>query len=384
MYQSKTLRLFVAIAACAALAGACGDDDAPNGTITPGNNSAPDASDDASADADAGDDGDATSDPDAADPDTTSPDVEEPDTTPEDPKAELCDAPYLGTLAPNQSTSTVGDLASAENNFALSCAPGISRELVYRFAVEQPSRVRVRALSETIGNWNLQINTGTCEASARLACFGSGNQTFFAEPGIEYHLLLEPTNRASTGEVQVSIDTEAFACFPAKSATCNGDEIERCDVDYTMSSSTCPAGCSDDACNGDLCENAIEMDPSGTMRLEGSLAGLTNAYNFAGRTECFDSGEPLPTRGKDIVVALNGLRAGQTVNVDTSQDIGDTNDNAIFIVNGCDSTPTCLAGGDTFDEKLNWQVPADGDYLLIIDLISNTSDTFTYQITVDE
>lgn len=379
-FPSKTLRSFIAIVACAALAGGCGDDDNPaTDTIRPGNNQiTPDAGRDA--------DADASSELDSADedsheeeqPDSTEPDVEIPD------EGALCDSVNLGRIGPNQSISSVGDLADAENGFHLSCAVGIARELVYRFSVEQPSRVTLRALSESVGSWSLQINHGTCAGSSELACFSSANQTFFAEAGVDYFLILEPTNRATQGQVNISLTTEALGCYPAASAVCVGDEIERCHADYTPSRSSCPAGCTDSACNGDTCENALEMDPSGHMLLEGSLDGLTDAYNFRGRQECFESGHALPTREKDLVIALNGLRAGQVVHVDASEDVGDQNDNAIFIVEDCAQTPICIAGGDSSDEKLRWEVPADGDYLLIIDLISTITDTFSYQITVDD
>src|SRR5690554_250858 len=373
---SKILRSLIAIAACAAFAGGCGDDDNPGtGSITPGNNQ---VTPDAGADADISPEADSADEDSREEADITEPDAERPDEGP------FCDSINLGTLGPNQSVSSIGDLADAENNFHLSCAAGIARELVYHFSVEQPSRVTLRALSETVGNWSLQINRGTCAESSELACFGSANQTFFAEAGIDYYLFLEPTDRASVGKVSLNLSTEALGCYPAASAVCNGDEIERCHTDYTPSTSTCPAGCSDDACDGDTCENALEMDPSGTMIVEGSLAGLTDAYNFRGRTECFESGNAVPTREKDIVVALNGLRAGQVVHIDASEELGDQNDNAIFIVEDCGAAPTCVAGGDSSDEKLRWEVPADGDYLVIIDLISTISDTFIYQITVDE
>lgn len=383
--KSKILRLFIATAACVVLAGCGSDDDGGPGNIVPNNNAKNDAGNtpdaDVSTNSDADDDDADILAPDAQDPDTGD---EAGDTDTSQPDEDLCGATNLGTLSANESISTTGDLASAENNIHLSCAAGIAPELMYSFSVEEPSRVSFRALSETIGTWSLQINRGVCDETSQLTCFETADQTFFAEADVIYHLLIEPSNRATTGEVKIYLETEALGCFPALSATCNGDEIERCEIDYTPSTSTCPEGCSNDTCNGDTCQNPIEMDPSGTMQLEGSLAGLTDTYNFNGRDECFESGNALPTRDKDLVVALNGLSAGQMVHVDASEDVGDANDNAIFIVQDCGATPTCIAGGDSADEKLDWEVPDDGDYLLIIDHISATSDLFSYQITVDE
>lgn len=383
--QSKLLRLVIATAACAALASGCGDDDGPTGSITPNHNhttpdaGGADATEDTTPEQDSGDnDG-------GADPDGVSPDTEEPDGGDTPSEGPFCDAVDLGVLGPNASAQTTLDLADATNEVTLSCSQAaIAKEMMVRFSVEQTSRVKINATSNIQYGLNLQINRGACEAPDEGACFNSGAQNIIAEAGVEYFLTLESAVGNSSGEIELTLETEALECYPTQSSTCDGDEVQQCKAGFEIATHTCSLGCEIDSCAGDTCENAIPMDPSGTMRLEGSLAGYTSNFNMRGRPECFDSGFALPTDGPDILVALNGLRAGQTVYVDTSQDIGDPHDNAVFITKGCaTSTPECVAGADDPNEKYEWVVTEDGDYTLIIDLIGRATSDFVYEVTID-
>jgi hypothetical protein len=295
---------------------------------------------------------------------------------------DLCNANSLGEISANGSGSATSYLGDAEDNFELSCASGSADELVYTFSLEQASRVTINPTSSAVSEWNLQINRGQCETTRRVACFNQGDEVVFLDAGVEYFVILEPSDGATSGQVTLELQTEALQCFPSGSTQCVGDDVQVCQSNFTPLTSSCSFGCSDDSCRGDTCENPIEMDPIGSMLVEGALSGFTSEYNFGSRDECFASGFGLSSRGSDVTVALDGLSTGQIVHVDASQVAGDFNDNTIFIVDSCGSTPACVTGGD--DETLDWEVPADGDYVLIVDTVSESEDSFAYQIDIED
>lgn len=362
---------------------ACGDDtsgDKGGGGIIGGNNR-PDASGDVFA-------------PDAQD-DTNAPgdDVQDQDTDAGDtnngppPTGVFCEATNLGALAGGESKTVLADFSTATSKVQPSCKRGIAKEVVFRFKTTERSSIFASLGDSEIYNddWVLQINHGSCGNIERLACFEGMPQGFIAEPGLDYYLVLEPLyNDTPADPVELTVRAESIACSPVGKTECSGEDLLYCQSDFTQVARACAYGCSDDACNGDICQNAIPMDSSGTMILEGSLEGFSNKFNFAGKPECFASGVPLTTNAPEVLVALNGLTSGQVVRVDTSEAVGDDNDNAIFIIKGCSSSaPTCVPGVGTDLETLEWTVTEDGDYTLVIDLISAQSPDFAYKIVVE-
>ncbi len=299
-----------------------------------------------------------------------------------DTTIDLCDGQDLGEIAADQSATASADLADAINAVEVSCSRPNTREIVFSFSLAQPSRVAISTSSTDVTDWNLQINQGDCDATREFVCFNNANETVFLEGGVEYHLIVEPGDRETSGQVQVDLTTEALGCFPSGSTQCAGGDVQICGNNFTPVTETCSHGCSGGSCSGDTCENAIAMDPSDSMLLEGELDAFRNTYNFGSRDECFDSGFGLSSRGTDIAVALDGLTAGQVVRVDASENVGDFNDNTIFVVDSCGATPSCVTGGD--DETLEWTAPTDGDYVLIIDTISEADHTFAYQIDIED
>src|SRR5690554_4902149 len=139
-FQSKILRIMIAIVACAAFAGGCGDDTEPTGSITPNpNNTHPDAGTNADTTPKTnGSDEDSSEDPDITAPDADGPDVDVPDEGP------FCNTINLGVLGPNESIGTTFDFADASNEVQLSCAQGVvAKEIIVRFSVEQTSRIKI-------------------------------------------------------------------------------------------------------------------------------------------------------------------------------------------------------------------------------------------------
>lgn len=318
----------------------------------------------------------------------TSPDAAEAggdgsDAGPGDARREpYCHAIDLGVIAPDGSSRVTVDMADAANRVQPSCTPGVAKEMIFSFSTERTSRVEIRPVSAQIGDLLLQIDRGPCAETEEVACFDSGAQNMIAEAGVEYYLLLESATGAASGELELVLDTEALECFPAASSSCADDEtVLYCGSGFVERSHTCSLGCSDGACAGEYCDNQIPMDSDGFMRLEGSLDGYTSRFNMRDRAECFDSGLPLATDGPEVLVALPGIQAGQVVRIDVSEEVGDFNDNAVFIVEDCGRTPTCVAGSDA--EKYEWIAAEDGDYTLIIDTVSTASSEFVYEIAVE-
>lgn len=355
---------------------ACGDDDefTDNG-IGSGNNQLVDTSvGDTGADADS-----STFDDTGAD--GGSPDAADEDTGNVRPRIEVCGGTDLGEIGADQSTSGTAASPTAREDIELSCSADPRAPVVFSFSLERASRVSLTASSPGISDFNLQFNQGPCDSAERFVCFNRGSEVVFLDAGVDYHVLVEPGSDRST-PIKLDIATEVLECFPSGSTRCVGDEVEVCGSGFTPTTHSCAIGCSNDACTGDTCESAIPMDPSGSMRLEGSPSGFRDMYNFGSRDECFESGFSIDSGGPDVAVALDGLSAGQVVSVDASREVGDVNDNTIFIVDGCADTPTCVAGDDA--EQFDWEVPADGDYVLIIDLVSVSDDSFVYQIDIED
>lgn len=364
----------------------CGDDedDDPGEIISPGANNNSDAGLKDTLDPDA------TS-PDIAQPDATAPDAldgdpdaESPDTNddagPSEPNPNaLCDGHDFGVIGADQSVTTTADFSDAEDHLKLSCGGQDISELVFSFAVEQPSIVRIAPTSALVGAWRMQIHRGDCEDAARVVCYDRGDETVIVEPGQTYHVVLEPSQQLDDGAVELTLETEAIGCFPNTPARCEGDERVSCDQFFEEVIETCDLGCNDAHCAGDICAEPIEFSPDadGVMQLEMSIAGYTNQVNMRSRDECFDSGYIYSTEGRDLFVALNGVQAGQVVRVDTT-DPG--NDSMIFLLDGCGAQDACLSGQHT--REFEWEVEEAGDYILLIDHISALTMDVRYQISV--
>jgi hypothetical protein len=62
----------------------------------------------------------------------------------------------------------------------------------------------------------------------------------------------------------------------------------------------------------------------------------------------------------------------------------DSNDNSIYVFKGCDvATAKCLVVDDLAD-RINWTVPEDGDYTLVVDVNIEQGQAYKHIITITD
>ncbi|MGM0556859.1 MAG: hypothetical protein ACQEVA_10820 [Myxococcota bacterium] len=295
------------------------------------------------------------------------------------PPTDLCDAENIGVLTGN--TTTTGSFGA--DSVTTTCGVSGGADGVIRFELDEPARVQYSVTSAATDSLNVEIHSGDCSDSDRIVCYQGDNEVFLADDGLSYYLVVESGDTTvSSGDFEVEFTLDPLGCFPSGETECDGDDVLVCGGNFEQVSRSCAYACEAGACGGDLCENAIEVSGTGTQTFQGSLAGYTDKIDFAGRDECFEAGA-ISTDGADVVFSLPGLAAGDVVTIDASEEIGDINDNAIFVVSDCSATPTCVTGGDQLFESLEWTVESGGDYWVVVDLLSAQSDEFSYEITVE-
>jgi hypothetical protein len=229
---------------------------------------------------------------------------------------------------------------------------------------------------------SFQINSGDCASTEEVVCFDSASETVFLDEDTTYHIIAQTPDDVAGEGLEVSLSTDPIACFPVGSATCSGDDVVFCERGFDTRTETCALGCDMNSCTGDTCANAIPRDGSTSLTLEGSWSTYRNQVDFDGRADCFESGVSLPTDGPEIWVELDGLQSGQLVTIDTSDSGAQAADNAVFIIDQCSDTPSCVAGSDV--ETFEWTVPNAGDYVLVIDTVNVSDDAFSYQVDIED
>ncbi len=355
---------------CAAVG--CSDDDSNNGpTPIPGNNNQNNSDDDADIDA-----ADAGGDADAAVPDGDP----SPDADGGTEVTDLCDGfESLGTLPGASTTNASGNTADGTNLVDPSCGSSDKREVVFEFTVDQPMRINTEVQSQDTDDWVLALYTGSCDSPERLKCKTGTADVFVAEAGETYYLAVETGAGSTDAAFSLALETTRLDCAPVGSTTCDGDRVTHCESGG-MSEVTyeCAYACESGACGGDVCDNAIEVASSGTTTFSGSYTGYVSNFNFDNRADCSSSDAGVNTPGQDLVFSLPGLSAGQEVVVDAS---ADEFQNAIFVMEGCSSQEACVAGGLQVDEILEWTVPDDGDYHVVVDLLEEADGDFEFTIT---
>ncbi len=214
---------------------------------------------------------------------------------------------------------------------------------------------------------------------ARAQCSNSASLSFTVRPGRDYWLIVEPAAGAiDTGTFEWTLDLgPARLCSVGR--TCqDATTVLQCFAGVEERVLSCGTTCTNGSCAGDLCTNALEV--TAAMSWSGDADAFTSFFDFADQTSCsMDGVEGIATPGPDMVLSLPGLTAGQRVSVDAS--MMDDNDNAIFVLDSCDVNSGCLAGRDLGD-KLDFDVPADGDYFVVIDKLTNSTHTFNYTIDI--
>lgn len=289
--------------------------------------------------------------------------------------------------------------------YATECGFGSAAEVGFQVRFDQPAELTATTDSTGLA-WAIELREGKCEMSTKRFCTTQTVPTFTVEADKDYILMFEPRMN-SRGTFKSTLKINPLVCLPIGARTCAGDDLEVCTGGgQSKESITCGAPCSMDACGGDICANAIEVS-SFPHRFTAVAEAYEDTINFGMGNSCTnpdteiipnDPNDPdgtpgnptpeeptgdIPTPGQDVIFKLTGLTAGKKLTVDASSAAGDEADSSIFVLDGCD-TMQCRIGVDLGDKLTEWEVPADGDYYVIVDRTSRNNTDFAVDIDLTD
>lgn len=311
----------------------------------------------------------------------------------------------LGTVDASAGTLTLtGDTTGASlSGIDSSCGKSGAVEQVFAMKFAKPTRFLANLGDNPSSvRWSFSLRQGSCEESTEIRCVPNTANFFFnAEADETYYFVVEPLNDTSKGTFTIDVRLTELVCLPIGSRTCaadNGvDGINFCTggggrEEFFACPATPGGACSSaqNACGGDGCENLIELPvvAGTTYSLESAYESYTDKFNFADAVGCVspdNNGEAnyqANTDGNDVAFRLTGMLAGQKLSVDASTELGDVGDSALFIMTGCDVS-TCLYGVDLSDKIEQWEVPADGDYVVVVDRFGGNDSDIALKIDVE-
>ncbi|RAL20577.1 hypothetical protein DL240_16195 [Lujinxingia litoralis] len=302
---------------------------------------------------------------------------------PEPEEGFSCAAPHeIGALDLNATTTLSANPDGQPNTLKTRCSRAdhdTSPEAVYSFEVTEAARV-VAELTDFGPGLIMELREDNCsDAEAPGWCSEPNRKEFFAYPGTEYFLIVEARRDFSVGEFTLELTTEALVCDAPGTYSCEGDNRVLCFNGEEERPFACGTGCDAGVCLGDTCANAREVTASATF--EGDFSAFSSSINLEGSPSCSSAGTAGPiTPGQEIIFALPGLSAGQTVEIDAS---GDEASSVIGIMSSCEATPSCVMATDTL-ETFTFVAPAAGDYFVIVDTFSPREGMFNIAIDIGE
>ncbi len=338
---------------------ACGEDD-PNGN---GNGITLDP--DAGGDADPGPDvGDVGSDAEVDDVEVPDPE----DTEPYDP-GPSCVGGGLGTLSDgNQQEYETRFWDLSDTPFTSGCSfDGTGNYDVMSFRGGDLGTLTVDVVNEAEVGFELRT-VGSCPGNQPMGCFTGSFSASEILWDYRYYVVIHQLEAGEEAELEIRYDYEE-QCEPEGARRCvDGDHVELCTVTFLSPDTprwrefSCPAGCEEDRCQGDTCDNALVVE--GPMQFGGQLGGMANGFDDAQAGSCQGEGDgALPAR--DMVLLLSGLSAGQEVSIEL--DGPPVAENVLILVQeSCGASESCVAA---YEGELDvvFEAPAAGDYYVILD-----------------
>ncbi|QDG49993.1 hypothetical protein FIV42_04330 [Persicimonas caeni] len=409
--MKKNWKVITATLLAMALVAGCGSDDGPEGgasNIVGGNNNngnnsrtdggasdggATDAGDvttpDAS-DATDGTDGDTPDDAgDAADSDGSD-GGDTPTTCPETPCAvgELCMdgscveataenkcqlAEDLGTLTTSNTLTATGSFLGESDVLAASCSGDTGPEKIFKFTVAEDSLVQFQETWVGQADGKIEFRSTCTQQASQQRCYDAGSSLFVPANTDVWMVVEQDVGRSSDFTIELSASGESC---PLGQSVCTNGEMEICTGGNQSQVFACADSCADgSACLGDFCDQAIDVTATATFT--GDLKAYTNSIDFDGETFCaLGDGSTVPTPGREVVFRFPNLVQGQTINIDAQT--GDSNVNAVFILNGCGANPYQCVDVFVSPEKGDWVAPADGTYYVVVDKLTSGGETFQY------
>lgn len=285
----------------------------------------------------------------------------------------------LGELTTGSTLTAAGDLGEGNNALEATCGTGEASavEQVFMFQVAEDSKI------EFTPDWKsgqffgvVSFRHGECVSQdAEVEC-SSGDEPVYATAGETIYMIVEAAGGVP-GAFEIALDATAESC-PAGQRSCNGDVLQICAGEGQSNDYQCAGACSNGDCAGNVCSNPIDVTAATTF--SGDLGGYDSTVNFENNSLCeTESGTAVPTAGSDLFFRFPGLTAGQRIAIDVATP--DTNNNAIFIGQDCAAPMACLQAQVT-PETMEWSVPADGDYYVVVDALNLGDAAFQYSFDI--
>ncbi|MFP4598538.1 MAG: hypothetical protein ACOC9J_00240 [Persicimonas sp.] len=371
-------RVLILLLVLFSLAG-CGEVDDENNDFSNFSNRSNGSGGDADAEIDAGGDGGDIGGPDAE------PDAETDADPSEVDEGSSCTKPTeLGSLSAGQEHQFNSTLVAPADGLDSSCdleSEGVDTGVrVFSFEVDVASRV---GFWTTVSPSRLDLRRGGCaDADDVLTCTSRGSHTDDLQPGETYHLAV--WGDFNQGDFELSLNVTEAICDPEAPAWCEDGELNECPNSSRIETSSCIDDCADDAaCSGDACSSAVPVDLSNTTtaNFTGNLGAYTNTWSADQKDACgFEGGAGFDTPNGEAIFEVSGLTAGQQLDVESVR----TGDYAFYVLDSC-ADDTCLAAvdsDDSGDQRMSFDVPADGSYIVIIEPLTGTDLDFEFAFEV--
>ena len=288
----------------------------------------------------------------------------------------------IGELSADDSQEVTADATGQPNVVSTTCGSEHeeSPQAVFSFTVDEPMEIDI-SIEDSTDPLVIEIREDSCrDEEAATSCDNAFEQTHYAIPGVTYYVVVEPVSQWNLGEFTLSFETSGLVCAPPGAWSCDDDIRVQCFAGVEERTYECGADCVDGECLGEGCHNPIEV--TGSITVEGDVSAYDSSgrFDFSDSPACSTQGTSGPTTsGQDLLFSLPGLLEGQTVIVDA---LDSPTINAIGILDECDEENTqCIAGNDT-DQLMEWTVPADGDYFVVVNQFATSNGRFIYSVEI--
>ncbi|MFB6263191.1 MAG: hypothetical protein ABEL76_06125, partial [Bradymonadaceae bacterium] len=206
------------------------------------------------------------------------------------------------------------------------------------------------------------------------------------QAGSIYYLLVQDRRGRQNGSFKLTYQATKLACPAAGKQRCVSDKsVEICESDG-WASYTCGTTCAQDVgsgkqkrdeCRGSSCAAPIRAPNNKSFKVD-AWAPYLGLANFSSTDSCGPGSGGTAAEGKEVIVALPGVKKDETVRVKTKNAGCDL---AMFILPSCpklgklqkgacksghSDAKRCCAAEPTAD-TLEWTAQQKGDYFLLVD-----------------
>ena len=290
-----------------------------------------------------------------------------------------CGNPIWIDIGEEETKHVTANVATGPNLYNTTCSSDDqSPQAVFAFTPEVETRLTAHISdAQFVPPLAKELRVGECASTANVEWCSINQQNWIAEGGTDYYLIVEAQSGVEIGELELELKVEPLACEPG-ARECRDGSVFRCAGGDEEVEHPCPDGCHDGECSGDSCANVLEI--TGSTTLDVDLSSFHDNVDFSSDTAgCSSSGDGITTSGQDLVLYLPGLTGDEVVEVvrpDSAYAVG-----AMTACSG--GTPSCIFGHSGSDDVI-WEVEEPGDYYLVINRFSSSTEQVQFEININD